>query len=212
MHPYDWMQKYRNRGFIMQNFWQMLTTTLGSAAVIAALTMLFFSSEKRSALHKNNKELHRVILAVFFGLLSIYASASAIAVDGALCNCRNLAPLYAGLVGGPVAGVGAALIGGLFRFFVYGGASAVPCMLACFLAGIVGSVIHVVVKKEYRYSIPIGLLASVFTEGCHMLLLFAWGQGDIAAKIALPIIISNLFGMFFCLYIYKKFGRNKKAE
>ena len=66
----------------------------------------------------------------------MYASASAVQVDGALCNCRNLAPLYAGLVGEPVAGIGVALIGGLFRYFVYGGASALPCMLACFLAGI----------------------------------------------------------------------------
>lgn len=193
----------------MENFWQMLTTTLGSAAVIAAIAMVFFSSKKRSELHKNNKNLHRIIVAVLFGILSIYASASAIKVDGALCNCRNLAPLYAGLVGGPIAGIGAALIGGLFRYFVYGGASAMPCMLACFLAGIIGSVAHLVIKKEIRYNILTGIIASVLTEGCHMLLLCAFGQQEVAAKIALPIIISNVLGMVFCLYTYKKFYANK---
>lgn len=195
----------------MENFWQMLTTTLGSAAVIAALAAVFFSSKKRSELHKNNKNLHRILLAVFFGVLSIYASASAIKVDGALCNCRNLAPLYAGLVGGPVAGVGAALIGGLFRFFVYGGDSAVPCMLACFLAGIVGSAVHLLVKKEHRYHVLTGVLASLFTEGCHMLLLCAFGQSATASKIVLPIVIANVLGIAFCLYIYKQFGKKDEA-
>ncbi len=194
----------------MQNFWQMFTTTLGSAAVIAALTAVFFSSKKRSELHKKNKNLHRIILAVFFGLLSIYASASAVQVDGALCNCRNLAPLYAGLVGGPIAGIGAALIGGLFRFFVYGGASAVPCMLACFVAGTIGSVIHLVIKKKERYSVATGVIASLVTEGCHMLLLCVFGQAAVAGKIALPIIFANVLGIAFCLYIYTKFDRSEK--
>lgn len=194
----------------MNSFWQMFTTTLGSAAVIAAISSVFFASRKRKELHKNNKNLHRVLVAVVFGLLSIYASASAIQVDGALCNCRNLAPLYAGLVSGPIGGIGAALIGGLFRYFVYGGVSALPCMLACFLAGIIGSVAHKVIKKENRYSLLTGLCVSVLTEGCHMLLLLAFGLGETAGKIAVPIIASNVLGMAFCLFIYKQFGSSEK--
>lgn len=193
----------------MENFWQMLTTTLGSAAVIACISIVFFASEKRSELHKKNKNLHRVLLALVFGVLSIYATLSSIEVDGALCNCRNLAPLYAGLVGGPVAGIGAAIIGGLYRFFVFGGeTTALPCMLACFLAGIIGSVAHLVIKKKIRYNVLTGIIASIVTEGCHMLILCAFDFSDIAKKIALPIILANVCGMFFCLYVYKHFGRN----
>ncbi len=191
----------------MNDFWQMLTTTLGSAAVIAAVAMVFFSSRKRSELHKNNKTLHSILMALLFGALSIYASFSAIEVGDALCNCRNLAPLYAGMVGGPIAGIGSALIGGLFRFFVYGGDSAMPCMLACFLAGIIGSVFHLLIQRADRYTLPTGLCASIVTEGCHMLLLCAFGQGELAAKIALPIIIANVCGMAFCLHIYQCFKR-----
>ena len=192
----------------MQGFWQMFTTTLGSAAVIAAIITVFFSSTTRSALHENTKVLHRVLVAMLFGALSIYASASAIEVDGALCNCRNLAPLYAGLVAGPFAGLVSALIGGLFRYFVYGGASALPCMIACFLAGIIGSVAHKVVKKDYKYSVWFGIALVIITEGLHMLILGAFGLGDLAGKIALPIIISNVLAMAYCLYIYKRFAKN----
>ena len=195
----------------MESYWQMFTTTLGSAAVIAAITMVFYSSKKRSELHKKNKNLHRIIVAVLFGLLSIYASASAIAVEnGALCNCRNLAPLYAGLVAGPIPGIIAALIGGLFRYFVYGGATALPCMLACFLAGIIGSVIHLIIKKEIRYNVLTGIIASIITEGCHMLILCAFGFADVAAKLVAPIMLANVLGMAFCLYIYKRFSKNEE--
>lgn len=202
----------RKGGIIMEFFWQMFTTTLGSAAVIASLSALFFSSKKRSALHKSNKGLHRVVLALFFGILSIYASVSAVKVEsGALCNCRNLAPLYAGMVGGPVAGLGAALIGGLFRYFVYGGESAWPCMLACFFAGVVGYCVHLLVKKEHRYSVLTGVIASVVTEGVHMLFLCAFGQSAAAAQIVIPIMLSNILGLAFCLYIYKRFDMSTEG-
>ena len=196
----------------MTGFWPMFTTTLGSAAVIAAISMLFFSSKRRSELHKNNKALHRLIVAILFGLLSIYASVSAVEIDGALCNCRNLAPLYAGLVAGPWAGIGAALIGGLFRFFVYGGVSAWPCMIACILAGVIGSLAHVIFKKKIKYNVFFGMALSVITEGCHMLLLCIFDLSSIAAQIALPIVLSNILGMAFCLFIYKRFAHTNNAE
>lgn len=192
----------------MKSFWFMLTTTLGSAAVSAAIATLFYSIDKRSELHRTNKNLHRVIVAIVFGLLSIYATVSAVEIDGALCNCRNVAPLYAGLVAGPVAGIGAALIGGLFRYFVYGGVSAMPCMLACFVAGIIGSVAHYAIKKEVRYSVTCGAVLGLIVEACHMLLLCAFSLSSIAKQIAFPIMISNVLAMSYCLHIYKKFARN----
>ena len=188
--------------------WQMFTTTLGSAAVIAIISALFFASRKRKELHKNNKNLHRVIIALVFGLLSIYASASAIPVDGLLCNCRNLAPLFAGMVSGPIGGIGAAIIGGLFRYFVYGGVSAIPCTLACFLAGIIGSIAHLVIKKDKRYKLKTGLCMSIITEGCHMLLLVAFGMSATAGKVVVPIMIANILGLAFPLYIYKQLDKD----
>ena len=196
----------------MKYFWEMFSTTLGSAAVIAGIAMVVFSSKKRSELHKKNKTAHSILLAVVFGLLSVYASVSAVEINGALCNCRNLAPLYAGLVGGPIAGLGAALIGGLFRFFVYGGPSAIPCMLACFFAGIFGSVIHLVAKREVRYNILTGVCSSVIVEIVHYFLLIVFKMGYTAKIIIVPMMLSNVLGMAFCLYIYKCFDKNKEKN
>lgn len=190
------------------SLWEMFTTTLGSAAVIAIISALFFASPKRKELHKNNKNLHRIIVAIVFGLLSIYASASAVPVDGLLCNCRNLAPLFAGMTSGPIAGLTSALIGGLFRYFVYGGVSAVPCMLACFLAGIFGSIAHLAIKKENRYKLTTGLCMSIITEGCHMLLLVAFGMSTTAFKVVIPVMIPNILGLAFPLYMYNKLDKD----
>ena len=188
----------------MFGFWSMFTTTLGTAAVIAAVATIFFASKKVNEFGKNNKVAYGIVVALLFGALSIYASASAIEVDGSLCNCRNLAPLFAGLVAGPVAGIGAALIGSLFRFFVYGGVSAVPCMLACFLAGVIGSIAYVVIKKEQRCTVLTGICASLITEICHMLLLCAFGLSYVAGAIVIPIIIANVCGIAFCMFMYRR--------
>jgi phosphoserine phosphatase RsbU/P len=59
---------------------------------------------------------------------------------GAIINVRDLGPMVGGLVGGPVVGVGAGLIGALYRASL-GGFSVVPCVLATVLAGLLGGLV-----------------------------------------------------------------------
>ena len=191
----------------MKEIWQMFTTTIGSAAVIAAISALFFSSKKRSELHRKNKTAHSFLLAVVFGILSVYASLSAVEVNGLLSNCRNLAPLYAGMVGGPIAGIGAAIIGGLFRYFAYGGPAAVPCSISCLLAGIIGAAIHLFVKKDIRYNVLTGMVAAVLVEVVHFLISILFGLYETSKLVAGPSMLANVLGMMFCLYIYTKFDK-----
>ena len=188
---------------------QMFTTTLGSAAVISAVSMIFFSSSRRSEFRKNNKPLYKVVLALFFGVLSIYATLSAVDLGAVLCNCRNLPALYAGLVGGPIAGIGAGIIGGLFRFFYGAGTSSVPCMIACICAGIIGSVMHLVIKKENRYKILTGVIGSVITECVHMILLLIFNGIEPVKVLWAPILTANALGMAFCLFMYKRCNPHK---
>ncbi len=188
---------------------QMFTTTFGSAAVIAAVATIFYSFEWRSKLHKEHKTWHRILVAVLFGALSAYASASGFAVplaDGtnALCTARDLAPIYAGLVAGPIGGIGAAVIGAAFRYFVYGGTAALPCALACLIAGVLGSVFHIVIEKIARYTVSVGVVATLLSEVLHLALLYTFNLSAVADAIALPMILANVLGMIFCLYMYKR--------
>ena len=52
----------------------------------------------------------QVILILVFGALSVYGTISGVEFMGAIVNVRDLGPMLAGLLGGPLVGVGAGLL------------------------------------------------------------------------------------------------------
>ncbi len=83
---------------------------------------------------------NQAILILIFGAFSIFGTYSGIKLpSGAIANIRDLGPMIAGLIGGPVVGLGAGLIGGTHRYFL-GGLTCVPCSLATVIAGLAGGI------------------------------------------------------------------------
>src|SRR4030043_698291 len=79
---------------------------------------------------------------LLFGGFSIFGTYTGIVLpSGAISSIRDLGPLVAGLVAGPLVGLGAGLIGGLHRYFL-GGFVAVPCGLSTVIAGLLGGLIY----------------------------------------------------------------------
>jgi sigma-B regulation protein RsbU (phosphoserine phosphatase) len=105
---------------------------------------------------------------LFFGGFSIYGTYSGIKIFGAVANIRDLAPMIAGLVGGPFIGLGVGLIGGIHRYFL-GGFTAVPCALATIISGLLAGLIYQLRKKEFIGVLWAALFA-VSMESFHMLL------------------------------------------
>jgi phosphoserine phosphatase RsbU/P len=82
-----------------------------------------------------------VVFTVIFGLFSIFGTyIGTMQSSGAITNIRDLAPIVAGLVTGPVVGVTVGLIGGVHRFFL-DGLTCVPCSMATVLAGLLAGLI-----------------------------------------------------------------------
>jgi len=186
----------------MENNVLMFTTTLGSAAVVGALSMVYYSIKSRSELHKNHKTVHAILTGLIFGLFSVYCTVSSVPINGALCNCRDLPPLYAGMVAGPIAGILAGIIGAAYRYFVVGGMAALPCAIGCLSASIIGSVLHIVFRKHKEYSVILGVAGSIIAEVIHLIVATAFGLGDTAKITAFPMIFANAAGMTFCMYMY----------
>ena len=63
---------------------------------------------------------NQLCLIGIFGLFSIYGTLSGIQILGAIANIRDLGPMIAGLMGGPIVGLGAGLIGAAHRYFLGG--------------------------------------------------------------------------------------------
>jgi len=186
----------------MNDTFLMFSTTLGSAAVVAALAMVYYSLKGRSELHKNHKMAHEILTGLVFGLLSVYCSLSAVRISDVQCNCRDLPVIYAGMVAGPISGIIAGVIGAGFRYFVSGGPAALACALGCLSATAVGCILHVIIKKYYKYNVLIGVIGAVVAESIHLFIGTLFGFSEGIRISAFPMIFANAAGMAFCMYMY----------
>jgi len=147
------------------------------------------------------------IILVSFGILSIVATKMSASYDGAFINIRDLPVMIAGLIGGPIAGVGAGLIGGIERY-LEGGTVAVPCMIGTILSGIVGGIVWTLAGKKFP-KIWMAAIAMLAVECIHMLLV-AYVSTSIAKNIAAPMIIFNVLGIILFGYLYHKYLVSEK--
>ena len=107
-----------------------------------------------------------VVFTVLFGLFSIFGTYIGITdSSGAISNIRDLAPMVAGLVAGPIVGVSVGMIGGIHRFFL-GGVTAIPCAIATILAGLIAGMVYLLLKKKLLGIIP-SMLFAVGIELMH---------------------------------------------
>jgi sigma-B regulation protein RsbU (phosphoserine phosphatase) len=142
---------------------------------------------------------NQAILILLFGALSIFGTYGGLKLSsGAIANIRDLGPMVAGLVGGPLVGLGAGLIGGVHRYFL-GGFVCIPCSLSTVIAGLLGGAIYKLNKGGF---VPIwqAVLFAIFMESLHMglTLLIAKPYEEALAvvkEVALPMIAANAVGV-----------------
>ena len=139
-----------------------------------------------------------LVIAILFGLLSIYGTYSGLEILGAKINIRDLGPMIAGLIAGPYAGIGAGLIGGIQRYSI-GGITAIPCSLATILAGTIGGLIYL--RSGGRFcGVRTAVCFAILMEGLHMLMQLSMVQPfpvacEIVTTSAIPMIVANALGM-----------------
>jgi phosphoserine phosphatase RsbU/P len=147
----------------------------------------------------------QAILIAIFGALSIYGTESGVEIMGAIFNVRDLGPMVAGLVAGPVVGLGAGIIGALYRASL-GGFTVIPCTVATVLAGLFGGLIWLANGRRFP-GITVAVSFAVLMEGLHMLLTLAicdpFEQAlVVVSSVALPMILANAAGVaIFALFI-----------
>nr|QNO55613.1 hypothetical protein JLLEDACL_00012 [Methanosarcinales archaeon ANME-1 ERB7] len=168
----------------------------------------------REILDKKFTLKNRAILILIFGAVSIFGTYSGIEVFGAIANVRDLAPMIAGLIGGPVIGLGAGLIGGIHRYFLEG-FTCVPCSLATVLAGLFGGSLYLLRKGKF-----IGVLGAVLfaalMESFHMTLtlLLARPYSEavmVVEEVSIPMIFSNSLGMFIFAFIISNLIKERET-
>ncbi|MDD3041565.1 MAG: Nramp family divalent metal transporter [Methanosarcinaceae archaeon] len=181
--------------------------------LVFAFSLYLFSRTEsfRAAVESNLSASSRIWLVMGFGLLSIYGTMRAIPVDDIFINFRDLGPMIAGLLGGPVLGGLAGIFGGMYRYS-QGGWTAVPCVFATIVAGIISGGFSNYWKKKFSQSKL--LFLGILVECLHILVIFPLmvypaPPDDILGVIRislLPMILVNALGLLLFLYIMKERG------
>lgn len=186
----------------------ILLDLIGTACIIIVFAYIVTRARFFTAiLDKQFSFRNQIILILLFGALSIFGTYGGIKLpSGAIANIRDFSPMVAGLVGGPIIGLGAGLIGGIHRYFL-GGLTCIPCALATVIAGLMGGVIYKLRKGEFALVWQATLFAALM-ESFHMglVLLMARPYAEALAvvkEVSLPMIGANTMGVAIFAWIIR---------
>ncbi len=151
---------------------------------------------------------------VFFSLLGVLGTYTGIPVRGALANSRIIGVFVAGLLGGPIVGIGAGAVAGFHRWAIdVGGFTAFACMISTIaesaLAGFLSDAFYRS-KNKWRFA----MLAGAAAEVLQMALIIAIARPieeafTLVELIGFPMIVANGFGIGMFIAIIESIFRER---
>ncbi len=176
-----------------------LLLNIGLLVLIATL-LTHVPYVRRLLLNSSNPVSGQAALAIIFGAISIVSTYTGVRAQGAIVNTRVIGVLAAGLLGGPFAGMGAAVIGGFHRYlFDVGGFTAVSCAVSTLVEGLIGSACSRRFKQGRLDGTCIFLITAIAEIGQMAIILLISRPLEAAVQlvrlIAFPMIIMNALGM-----------------
>ena len=97
----------------------LVSLLLNISLLTLAATLMMELKPLRAFLYRAPDDWRlQLMLAALFGLLATLSTYCGFNAYGANINTRVISVTAAGLLGGPVAGIGAGLIGGIHRYFM----------------------------------------------------------------------------------------------
>lgn len=156
----------------------------------------------------------QILFMVFYGLISIVGTITGIGLFGSIGNVRDIGPMMAGLTCGPFIGIGAGIIGGIFRF-MQGGPYMYTGLSAPIFCGIMGGILYIVNKQEFvstRIAVLYMALCDTLVSIVTLTLVTPLDQLWIITKnIAIPMIAGSTLGVFiFSYFIHFQIKERKK--
>jgi phosphoserine phosphatase RsbU/P len=189
------------------------------AQVSLAIAVMYFFSRTRFFREIVNREFtgaNRALLIVVLGLVSIYCTYSEVTLDsGAVVSLRDLGPIAAGLLGGPLTGLGTGLVGGIYRLYE-GGFAAVPDAVSTVLIGFAAGVVYKLLKEKTA-TIPGAMIFAVAAE-CFLMLLtllmarpFSEAVNTVKSD-AVPMIVANALSAGLLMAVVRNLVRDNHGE
>lgn len=160
---------------------------------------------------------NQALLSLIFGLFSIYGTISGFSIVGAIANTRYIGALLAGIIGGPFAGLGAGLIGGIHRY-LSGGFTYVESAISTVVAGLVAGLVFNRGRFRRNGLISIraaGILSVIILIYHYVQILVFCKPAEKAAiliqSVAIAMTLSNAGGVVIFLYIINNLFRERRT-
>ncbi len=183
----------------MESTYAFFSKLIGTLSVILLVSAYAGSSQHMKKYFDKEKDWKFLFFTgLFGGFFGIYGNISGIDLDGAVISVRDIGPMLAGIIGGPVSGVLAGMIAGLHRLSM-GGITAVACVVATTLIGLICGIISKYVPYVLKKP-GIVFLTGLAMETMHLCIVlimvkpFSVAFG-IVHQIAFPFITVNALGI-----------------
>jgi len=190
------------------------------ACVVFLFAYLFSKSRFYTQVIEHRATLAtQAFLAIVFGLLSIYGMSSGISFYTATVNIRDFGPLAAGLACGPYVGLGAGIIGFIYRLSV-GGTNVYIVALGPLMAGIIGGLVYYYSKRELvpvKVAIVVTFVTETFISALAIIVRILAGDSfekwmTVTVNVALPMIIMTTIAVGVFCYILQNQIRERRVE
>ena len=158
----------------------------------------------------------QILFMIFFGLISIVGTITGIGLFGSIGNVRDIGPMVAGLTCGPVVGLGAGIIGGVFRF-MQGGPYMYTGLTAPIFCGVMGGILYLANKRELvstKVAVIYMFLCDTLVSIVTLTLITPPDQlWVITWNIAIPMIIGSTVGvLIFSYFIHYQIDVRKREK
>lgn len=182
--------------------------TIASCIPILA-TIVFYELERKPFFSNKSYAFKQICIGVIFGLIAILGTEWGIKINGVVVNCRDAAPVAAGLIFGGPAGIIAGLMGGIERWFaVYWGVGSftrVACSFSTCVAGFYAAFLRKFLFENKKPSWGLALGAGAIMEVFHLYMVFVTNIADATKAISVvhtcffPMVIANSLSVMCCV-------------
>ncbi|MGK5508950.1 LytS/YhcK type 5TM receptor domain-containing protein [Brevibacillus formosus] len=185
----------------------MLLGLLENISVIAVIALIIGQLDYfRNIVYGKNNWMRIVILSTLFGFLSVIGTENGLRVNDALANTRIVGAVAGGLIGGPVVGFFAGLIGGIHRYLI-GGFTAFACAISTvmngYLAGIVSTKMNML-RLKWQHIVLIGVTAEIIQKVLVLIMAKPFSAAlELEVKIAIPTTIMTIAGLLLFTRVFQ---------
>jgi phosphoserine phosphatase RsbU/P len=200
----------------MQSIIPTLLSLINCVAVIVVIAYFLTRSPLfKRVLEKSMTWKDQLLMVLIFGMFSIYGTLGGFRILGGIASIRDLGPVVAGLLAGPVVGLGAGIIGGIHRY-LQGGFTATACGIAPIVAGLAGGVVYLF-KRNRFLGVGRAVLLMIGVELIHMAVVIAISQPReeaiaLVKSAIIPIVSANAIGIGIYGFIMENLLKERALE